>query len=200
MGAGVNYPYSDDSQTSFSSRFEQEIQANILLQICTFPTESKSSFIPEYVIPQILTSALQEKGFNGLNFPSTKCFGSLKDNHRFSSHHLNFVIFTKYQTDMDRDDKLLSRFFTFTLNKHTDISIIKVLDAIEEVCKINRKKDINNTDYIMPLVRAKLQIEYLEKSKINGVSYFDTDTGKTELTLYLDMVGDMHKKVAARVA
>ncbi len=200
MGADVSYPYSGDSNISYRPRFKQEIQANILLQICTFPTESKSSFIPEYVIPQMLTAALQEKGFNGLNFPSTKCFDSLKDNHRFSSHHLNFVIFTKYHIRKDQDDDLLSRFFTFTLNYYPDIDTQKVLDAIEKVCEINRNTDVNNTDFVMPLVRAKLQLEYLEKSSINGVSYFDTDTGKTELSLYLDMINDMHNKVAARVA
>lgn len=200
MEADINYPYSGDANISYGPRFKQEIQANILLQICTFPTEFKCSFIPEYVIPQMLTTALQEKGFNGLNFPSTKCFDSLKDNHRFSSHHLNFVIFTKYHADKDRDDDLLSRFFTFTLNKHPNIYTDTVLNAIKEVCTINRRTEINNTDYVMPLVRAKLQIEYLKNSRINGVSYFDTDTGKTELSLYLDMVNTMHSKVAARVA
>jgi len=200
MGADIPFSYDGDDNTSFQPRFTQEIQSNILLQICTFPTELKSSFIPEYVIPQILTVALQEKGFNGLSFPSTKCFESLKGNHRFSSHHLNYVVFTKYNSKKDNDGDLLSRFFTFTLNNIPDIDTKKVLDSFEEVFKINRNSDANNTDYVMPLVRAKLQIEYLEKSSINGVKYFDTNTGKIELSLYFDMANEMYNKVTARVA
>lgn len=199
MDANVNYPYSGDSNISYKPRFKPGIQANILLQICTFPTEFKCSFIPEYVIPQMLTAALQENGFNGLSFPSTKCFESLKDNHRFSSHHLNFVLFTKYHSNREHDDDLLSRFFTYTFNEYPDISKQKVLDAIEKVCEINRGTDINNTDYVMPLVNAQLQIEYLENSSINGVKYFETSIGKTELSLYLDMVNDMNNRVTARV-
>lgn len=198
IGAGVNYPYS--SFISYKSKFKEEIIAYILLQICSFPTESKCAFVPEYVIPQMLTTALQEKGFSGLTFPSTKCFESLKNNHRFSSHHLNFVIFTKYQNNKERDEDLLSKFFTFTLKKQSDISIRKVLDAFEEIIEINKKGDVNNTDYVTPLIRAQLQIEYLEKSSINGVSYFDTDTGKTELSLYMDMAKEMLNIVEKRMA
>ena len=52
----------------------------------------------------------------------------------------------------------------------------------------------------MPLVKAKLQIEYLENSSIDGVKYFDTATGNTELSLYLDMANEMYNIVNARVA
>lgn len=193
--SNVHYPYADD----FKPIFTQEIQANILLQICTFPTEAKSSFIPEYIIPQMLTAALQEQGFNGLSFPSTKCFENLKDNHRFSSHHLNFVLFTKHSLHNDHDIDLLSRFFTYTFNNYPDINKQKVLGAIEKVYEINRSTDINNTDYLMPLVKAQLQIEYLENSIISGVKYFDTNTGKIELSLYFDMVNEMLEKVTASV-
>lgn len=200
MDGGVHYPYSGDEDYSYKPRFIREIQANILLQICTFPTEYKMSFIPEYIIPQMLTVALQEKQFDGLCFPSTKCFESLKDNHRFSNHHLNFVLFTDYSPACDYDRKLLDRFYTFTFEKKDNISKKEVLDAVEKVCELNRSSDINNTDFIMPLVRAKLQIEYLENSSIGGVKYFDTDTGKTELSLYLDVANEMFNLVSERVA
>jgi len=200
MDDGVHYPYSGDGGYSYKPRFIREIQANILLQICTFPTEYKKSFIPEYVIPQMLTVALQEKQFDGLCFPSTKCFESLKDNHRFSSHHLNFVLFTEYSPDCDNDSSLLDRFYTFTLGKKRNISKKEVLDAIERVCELNRSSGVNNTDFIMPLVRAKHQIEYLEDSSIESVRYFDSDTGKIELSLYLDMANEMFNLVSERVA
>jgi len=200
MDADVNLPYSGDENTSYNSRFELDIQANILLQICTFPTEFKSSFIPEYVIPQMLTVALQEKGFDGLSFPSTKCFESLEGNHRFSNHHLNFVLFTKYSSTTDCDSILLDKFFTFTLDKKSNVSKRKVIEAFEKVFELNTDSDRSNNDYVMPLVRAKLQIEYLENSSIDGVKYFDTSTGKAELCLYLDMANKMYNIVNARSA
>lgn len=200
MDDGVYYPYSGDGSYSYKPRFAREIQANILLQICTFPTEYKKSFIPEYVVPQMLTVALQEKKFDGLCFPSTKCFGSLRDNHRFSSHHLNFVLFTKYSATYEHDRELFNRFYTFTFEKKENVSKKVVLDVVEKVCELNRNSDINNTDFIMPLVRAKLKIEYLENSSIEGIKYFDTDIGKTELSLYLDMANEMFNLVKERVA
>lgn len=200
MDGGVHYPYSGDGDYSYKTRFIPEIQANILLQMCTFPTEFKKSFIPEYVIPQMLTVALQENQFDGLCFPSTKCFESLKDNHRFSSHHLNFVLFTEYSPVCDYDRKLIGRFYTFTFKRKDNISKKEVLDAVEKVCELNRNSDINNNEFIMPLVRAKLQIEYLENSSIEGIKYFDTDTGKTELSLYLDMANEMFNLVSERMA
>ncbi|MDN7127724.1 hypothetical protein J6J08_10065 [Pseudidiomarina sp. 1APR75-33.1] len=199
MDGGGHYPYSGDGGYSYKPKFLREIQANILLQICTFPTECKKSFIPEYVIPQMLTIALQEKQFDGLCFPSTKCFASLKDNHRFASHHLNFVLFTEYSPDCDFDSSLLDRFYTFTLGKKRNISKKEVLDAIELVCELNRRSEVNNNDFVMPLVRAKLQIEYLENSSIESVKYFDSDTGKTELSLYLDMANEMFNLVSKRL-
>lgn len=193
--AECSVPYSD-----FKLRFLQEIQANILLQICTFPTDSKQSFIPEYVIPQMLTSALQQTGFHGLSFPSTKCFDDLKDNHRFSSHHLNVVLFTQYDANNDHDLELLNRFFTYVENRKISVTCNDVLAEIDKVVEINKSNNINNTDYVMPLCRIKLQIEYLEQSMIDGTKYYDTQTGKIELGLYMKMVEDMHKIVAERVA
>lgn len=186
--------------SGFKLRFLKEIQANILLQICTFPTDSKQSFIPEYVIPQMLTSALQQNDFHGLSFPSTKCFDDLKDNHSFSSHHLNVVLFTEYDVNNDHDLGLLNRFFTYVENKKPYVTCDDVLAEINKVVEINKNNNINNTDYVMPLCRIKLQMEYLEQSMIDGIKYYDTQTGKIELGLYMKMVEDMHKIVTERVA
>lgn len=196
LGAGVPYGYAEN----YKPRFEMEVRRSILLQICSFPTEMKGSFIPEYVIPQMLTAVLQESGFEGLTFPSTKCFESLVDNHRFSSHHLNFVFFTKYSVTDNHDVSLLNKFYTFTNDLSETIEIQDVLRSIEGACEVNRSTDVNNSDFILPLVRAKLQIEYLQDSKIDGVPYFSTQTGIVELQLYKQLADQMFEKISARVA
>lgn len=196
LGAGVPYSYAEN----YKPRFEMEVRRSILLQICSFPTEMKGSFIPEYVIPQMLTAVLQESGFDGLTFPSTKCFESLVDNHRFSSHHLNFVFFTKYSVEDSHDVNLLNKFYTFTHDLSETIEIQDVLRTIEDAFELNRSADVNNSDFILPLVRAQLQIEYLQDSTVDAVPYFSTQTGVVELQLYKQLADLMFDKISARVA
>ncbi|WP_144439550.1 hypothetical protein [Vibrio coralliirubri] len=196
IGADIPYSYTEN----YKPRFEMEVRRNILLQICSFPTEMKGSFIPEYVIPQMLTAVLKESGFDGLTFPSTKCFESLVDNHRFSSHHLNFVFFTKYSVKDSHDLGLLDKFYTFTNDLSGTIEIQDVLRSIEDAFEVNRRDDTNNSDFILPLVRAKLQIEYLQDSTIDTVPYFSTPTGIVELQLYKRLADLMLEKIIARVA
>ncbi|MCQ9041491.1 hypothetical protein H2C98_08320 [Vibrio parahaemolyticus] len=196
LGGGVPYDY----DKNYKHRFELEIRRSILLQICSFPTEIKKSFIPEYVIPQMLTAVLQEAGFDGLTFPSTKCFESLVDSHRFSSHHLNIVLFTSYSATDNHDISLLNKFYTYTHNVSEVVDVQDVLHSIGIACEANRNADINNSDFIFPLVRAKLQIEYLQDSKIDGIPYFSTQTGIIELQLYKQLADQMYEKISERVA
>jgi hypothetical protein len=55
----------------------------------------------------------------------------------------------------------------------------------------NRTSSQNNNDFILPLVKTKLYIEYLEKSLLNGVPYFETKEGKIELEFYFKLVEKM---------
>ena len=199
IDGGVDYPYSGEGNFAFNKRFKRELQAFILLQISTFPTESKGKFIPEYVIPQTLTSALQESGFQGLSFTSTKCFKNLVDNHRFSSHHINVVMFTEYSAENDYDQNLLSKFYKYTYKTGTPVTVEELLIEIEKVVELNKSTDKNNNDFVVPLVRIKLQIEYLEKSRIEQVDYFSSQTGQVELSLYMQVAKSMYKKVKDRV-
>ncbi len=200
FGAGTNLSYFDSDPVSGHGTFKSDILSYILLQICTFPTEKKFAFVPEYIIPQVLTSTLLESGFDGLVFPSTKCFGNLKEHHRFASHHINAVIFTKYSAESSYDEDLVRKFYKYTQSENQEVTSSIVLDAIEDVVNIHKSSSVNNNDYIIPLVMLKLQIEYLGSSKLNGVPYYESSTGKVELSLYMAVIKNMLEIVTRRVA
>ncbi|MCE7534593.1 hypothetical protein [Aliivibrio fischeri] len=201
LGAGINISYSDcDPVSDRSKTFKSDILSYILLQICTFPTDKKCAFVPEYIIPQVLTSTLLEFGFDGLIFPSTKCFGNLKENHRFASHHINAVIFTKYNAESNYDEDLVKKFYKYTQSEKQEITSNIVIDAIEDVVNIHKSSNVNNNDYIIPLVMLKLQIEYLEGSKLNGIPYYESSTGKVELNLYMAVIHNMQEIITKREA
>jgi len=98
-----------------STLFEKHRKKAILMQLCTFPTETKGSFIPEYVLPQILTTALMDHDYKGVIYPSTKDFSDLTYN-GVPVHELNLGLFTSYSEDSNIDEKLLESFSHYLLN------------------------------------------------------------------------------------
>ena len=135
----------------------------------------------EYVLPQMLTTALLENNYHGISFPSTKDFSELESYHKFSDYESNFAIFVKYSANNSYDNELLNCFLNFTFDgqEKLNYTVKDILDKFELVFELNRQSKKNN--FIMPLINVKLHIEYLENSKLEGINYFETLQGKLEL-------------------
>ncbi len=186
--SGSQLDYYNCDLTPNKNSIEKDLRKSILSQILTFPVEHKKSFMSEYVMPQMLTTALLEHKYKGIAFPSTKDFSELRSCHTFSDHESNFAIFIDYSPDIPYDINLLKDFMHFTFNgtEKFTFTVSEILDRIELVFKTNResKKDY----FVFPLVSLKLHIEYLEKSTLKGLNYFDTLYGKIELEFYSKVI------------
>ena len=66
----------------------KDIQKCILSQILTFPVERRCSFVEEYALPQMLTSALLNHQYDGIVYPSTRDYHDITGHHLFSNHEL----------------------------------------------------------------------------------------------------------------
>lgn len=193
-GSQIDY-YNSDLPPNRDS-LEKDLRKSILSQILTFPVEQKNSFMSEYVMPQMLTTALLDHGYGGIAFSSTKDFSELKASHNFSDHEANFAVFVNYSPSNPYDINLLKDFMCFTFNgtENFTTTVSEILDRIELVFKASKESEKEN--FVFPLVSIKLQIEYLEKSKINGLDYFDSLYGKIELEFYskvIDLYNQMVK-------
>lgn len=174
-----------------------DIHESVLMHLCTFPTEFKNSFIPEYIIPQLLTTALLEHGYAGLVFPSTKNFCNLNGQHRFSTHQMNIGIFVPYDPVNDLNKTMFQKFTIFPNinNDFLNVTKTEVVTKAQKIVDITKMPNANNNDYIIPLAQFILHIEYISNSILDGIPYFDTRIGKTELGLYLEMLEYLESKI-----
>mgnify|MGYP000739380085 CR=1 FL=1 len=191
-GSQIDY-YKSDLAPNHNS-LEKDLQKSILSQVLTFPVENKHSFIAEYILPQMVTTALLENGYNGVAFPSTKDFTELKSYHKFSDFESNFAVFVKYSPVNSYDNDLLKSFLYFTFNgqEQFEYTAKEILDKFEQVAELNKKSKKDN--FMVPLGNLQLHIEYLENSTLNGVNYFETLQGKTELEFH-SKVADFYLKI-----
>ena len=171
-----------------------DLKKSILSQILTFPVDDKNKgvFVPEYILPQIITTALLENNYSGVAFPSTKDFQEIKHVNIFSDYSSNFAVFIDYTRDSLYDYKLLSNFlyFTFDGNEKMEYSVNEILDKLELVITLNKDSKIN-MDFFIPLINLKLHIEHMKSGEIKDVNYFDTIYGKVELE-FISKVADFY--------
>lgn len=197
FSAGSKISYDDEYASPNHRTISSDIHTAVLMHLCTFPAELKGSFVPEYAIPQMLTTALLENVYTGLKFPSTKVYTDLYGHHRFSSHHMNYGIFVPYDKINDTNEDLLNTFSVFTLDGSESFNLTTkdILEKKDKIIEVNKKSTNNNNDYIIPISNMGLQIEYMKESQISGTKYYDTDIGKLELEFYMKMLCHLEKLV-----
>jgi len=197
FAAGSRISYDDRHLSPNRQTISSDIHKAVLMHICTFPAEFKGSFVPEYAIPQMLTTALLENTYTGLVFPSTKDYSDLNGQHRFSSHHMNLGIFVPYDKINDTNEALLKTFTVFTLDGSESFNLTTkdVIEKAGKIIKVNKKSTYNNNDYIIPICKLQLHIEYMNESQISVIKYFETCIGKLELEIYMKMLCHLEKIV-----
>ena len=200
LSANGSPDYYDTNTVPNHQSIKKDLKKTILMQICTFPTEYKGSFIAEYVLPQMLTAVLYENDYSGIIFPSTKDFSNLSDNHRFSSHHINLGLFVSYDRKEEFDKKLLDSFFVYTIDgsESFNLTIKSIFDEIDSL-KGKIDKSNPNNGYDVAIAQLKLQIGYLADSSLDGQKYFDTKIGKVELEYYMKMLRGLKKVILNKV-
>ena len=182
VGSGLSY---DDSELAPNrSTIKKDIYEVILMNVCTFPVEFRGSFVAEYAIPQMLTTALIEHDYAGVVFPSTKDFSDLSGQHAFSSHHLNLGLFVPYDKQNESNEVLLSAFWHTTVSPGSvQLTVADLVKKCEDVCKLSSISPHGSNDYILPTIQLKLSLGYLERALIGGNGYYTTDFGQLELQL-----------------
>lgn len=190
FAAGGNLDYFDSHLSPNVNSITKDLQRSILAEVLTFPVENKHTFVEEYVLPQILTSILMHNKYDGIIFPSTKDYSDLSNSHLFADFDLNTALFVSYENNADYDQNLYNTFNILTLDGSEKFNYKPqdILTQMEGVFVKTRASTQNNNDFILPLVKTKLHIEYLEKSTLNGVPYFETDEGKLELEFYNKLI------------
>ena len=171
---------------------KKDIHRTVLFHLCTYPIENKKSIVPEYIIPQILTTSLLHKKYNGIVFPSTKDYSDLDNYHKFSTHHLNIGIYVPFDRHHDINEELLDTFTIFIWDRKNmhDFSINDVLNKAKYIIDTNTNDD---NEYTIPIPLMKIHLEYLSESTISSVNYYDTAMGKIELELYMKMLNYLDK-------
>lgn len=194
FGADSQLSYDDLDSSPNCSTIRKDVHRAVLVQVCTFPVEKRGPFIAEYVIPQMLTTALREHGYEGIYFPSTKNYSDLSGNHRFSSHHFNLGLFVPYEFVHDTNESMLKKFSSFINNDDagSTFNVGDVLNKCDEITTFTKCSSHNNNDYVLPVCKLKLNIEYMQDASINGQNYFESDAGRIELKLYMKMASHIH--------
>ena len=174
----------------------RNIKRDIMTNILMFPLKTaKGVFTEEYVLPQMFTSIIKNRGFVGIEYPSAKINSSVCDEHLFSEFNKNVAFFVKYQKTEDFDIDLKNSFLIF-MQDQSGIGNIPLEQVKAKLYKIKAPQDGNNyNDLIIPIVKTKLHLEYLEKSKIDKEYYFNTKEGKLELFFMMKLCREMKQRI-----
>ncbi len=176
------------------------IKKTALMEIATFQTKDtscKNDFVEEYVIPQMITKILQQKGFSGLVFESTKDYSSLKGEHIFSDFNYNYCFFTNYSYESNYDEDLKELFHIFILDKDEDYfnETIENINKLVEKCINKNKASSKNNNYIIPVCLEKQNLDYLQTAYLNGKRLFESDEGRLHMKFTRKMVENMYSLI-----
>ncbi|MGI5099616.1 hypothetical protein E4N70_00355 [Treponema vincentii] len=188
--SGGQIDYNDSRIAPNKNTITRDIQKSIISEILMFPVEEKKFFIEEYVLPQILTAILMEKNYDGIIYPSTKNYSDIDNPDENTDYNLNLALFVNYNQNSNYDENLLKTFYPVLLNT-TTIKKLKpndIINGMERVFTLTKSSNNNNNDFILPIVKAKRQIENMQKMKLNGISYYDTEEGLIELNFYEKLI------------
>ena len=174
------------------------IKKTVLMEIATFQTKEtlcKKDFVEEYVIPQVITKILQQKGFCGLVFESTKDYSSLTGEHFFSDYNYNYCFFTNYSYESNYDEDLKKLFHIFILDKDEDYlneTIENINKLVEKCIDKNKASSENNNNYITPICLEQQYLDYLQTAYLNEKKVYESDEGRLHLKFTKKMVEKMY--------
>jgi len=141
---GSSMPEYDNSYYTFSkNNMKKMIGDYILYQILQYPTKegTKGVFVQEYVLPQLMMEAIQNKGdWLGLQYQTSKPPMYKVVNEYWRVPNLNYCFIIPYTADTAYNEQYIKKFFyEIYFQKENDIELEKVQQMIE-VCFENCRK------------------------------------------------------------
>jgi hypothetical protein len=183
-----NIPYDDERCSISRHTIVKDIHRTILAHVSTLHVDStEKSFIAEYIIPQMLTTALLENGYSGIVYPSTKDYSDILGHHKFSSHHINFAIFAPYDRENDININFFNSFIIATLDQKNRQNF--QIEDIETSVKNFHTQPVDiQRNYLHLVHYFNAHVSYLKNSKVSNVDYFENEIGKIELELFIKIL------------
>lgn len=182
---GSKIEYNNYSFTFSKSKADIIIGDSILFQILTFPVHIKNEVIEEYILPQMFTKHLENKGYIGLAYQTTKKVIQLNEELKGSRLDYNYCFFVPDDAANKYNEKLLDRFYTMCIgNCKENITINDVENLINDfkVALKNNKRYILS-EYFMLKNNIERHIQQMRKIEIDGKMYYATALGNTEARL-----------------
>lgn len=133
-----------EDENENNEEFLQRFKISVIASICSFKKRSQNNdFCEEYILPQIISEIVNEKGYQGLLYSSTKTEENSSNTNSF--YDANAVIFTKYESSKFYDvtyvyDKALYQKFVITTPK----KIEDITKTDEKLVKLTLSKAVKN--------------------------------------------------------
>lgn len=168
-----------------------------LSSLCSFQVLERfegGSFVEEYVLPQLLSEKVRQKGFDGISYSSTRvtnkdCYS--EEVFHTNKYRENIVLFTRYSGKEDYNTKLLDKFDIsrpVRLAEMHDIEPEEVERLKKEIIQLNNVTNkIPNLDLLSEYSGARFKVHY-EKLMVKNsdnifATYQDHDLGKIHFYL-----------------
>lgn len=187
-GFSIDY---DNNRFTFSKRNLIIMMGDsILFQVLTFPVEHKSTPCEEYRLPQLFTKMLQHPPYLGVVYHSSKDSHLFSHTSKYSELDSNYCFFVP-NCSGEYNKELLNCFHHVCIGecdsgvKMQDVSA--ALNQLGATLKI-QNKEYNMSDYIMDKCEIERHLSAMEKIKLYGKSYYDTEEGCVELALFLKLI------------
>ena len=208
INAGVDIPdCTDPNYTPNSTDLSIYFRKFIISQLCTFPKRYGSDkFYEEYVIPQLFTEALKLHKYDGIIFPSTK-FEAQNVQLTAPPYNLgykeNLVMFTKYSSNNEHDQMLLSNFhISIKTLRGQRVNISQRLTPLIAtdsqnipLLLINKINDNKKKRIQEGAMEAGSRIVQYQNLTFNNIPYLDTRAGKLELVFTRDYFSYLKGKI-----
>lgn len=188
----------DNVTFTFSKRNADLILGDsIFFQILTFPKKTDSGIIEEYVLPQLFTDHLENKGYTGLIYQSTKEIPEIRYGLEYKTFDYNYCFFIPDNDSGDYNEKFLELFYSISIgNNERNITIEQTKLLINECQDKVKVSDYLLDEYLNILISVNSYIESFERKHLNEVKYYESELGKIESTLIFRFLQKIENVIA----
>ena len=178
----ANYRALLEDKIPIAPSWGDELRRSVAFHVLTYPVTKRSTFVPEYVLPQLMMEWLRGAGYSGILYPSTKQY-ELTGAHPYTDFGDNLTLFPPYHPTDDHDPEFLHS-FTFVAPPKRQRSLSEINQRQQDLASI--AGGINGwgrNRIAIPNAMIKRHIDDLQAARIGDVLYFDTEYGQLELNL-----------------
>lgn len=170
----------------------------ILSSCCLFTTlQSQANFNEEYILPQLLTEAIRELGFDGIRFPSTQLNpGKFRLHHYSNDRELrdNMAFFTEYNETKEYDNALISAFEISKPMRYKNI--VGIIPDSHEFAIDSLIQHAHESKDSFQHIKQNSPRNHYKYANLDKVDYWRTPKGIFELSIVSEAVEELIAKVA----